>query len=233
MKKYIFIIILLFAISCALSALSCAPYAAIAQVQLETGLPNIPGNQLTVGQELPEYIKYLFIFGLGLIAFLALGYMMLGGIQYILAAGNVAKVEDAKDTIQQALIGLGLLLVSYLLLNTINPDLVNLRNPNLTPTAFQDTTSTGTIDFWWDEPPSCGDNLYQTNENSCSSQPKPHPSYICCTNSIQTVMPLSNYYIWEHKQCREGENEVEDKICKDKGYIKPTPFYVCCYVPPK
>ena len=127
-----FILFLLFAVCYLLFAVS-----AMAQVQLETGLPNIPGGQLPAGQELPSYINYLFIFGLGIIAILALAQMMVGGLTYILAAGNVAKVENAKDTIKQALLGLGLLLVSYLLLRTINPDLVNLRNPNLTPTQFQ------------------------------------------------------------------------------------------------
>ena len=117
--------------------MACAPGTAVAQVQLETGLPSVPPGQLPVGQELPSYINYLFIFGLGLIAVLALGQMMFGGIQYILAAGNVAKHEEAKDTIQQALLGLGLLLASYLLLRTINPDLVNLKNPDLTPTQFK------------------------------------------------------------------------------------------------
>jgi len=110
-----------------------------AQVQLETALPNIPGAP-NPDSGLPEYINYLFIFGLGAIAFLALAQMMIGGLTYILAAGNVAKVEDAKDTIRQALLGLGLLLVSYLLLRTINPDLVNLRNPNLTPVQFEAPT---------------------------------------------------------------------------------------------
>ena len=108
----------------------------LAQVQLETGLPNIPGNRLEAGKELPSYINYLFIFGLGAITILALARMMSGGIQYILAAGNVAKHEEAVNTIQQALLGMGLLLASYLLLKTINPDLVNLRNPNLTPASF-------------------------------------------------------------------------------------------------
>lgn len=120
----------------AISLLFFAP-AALAQYKLETGLPNVPGGQLPAGSELPSYIKYLFIFGLGLITILSLGVMIFGGIQYILAAGNAAKTEDAKAWIQQALLGLGLLLVSYLLLRTINPDLVNLRNPNLTPTQFQ------------------------------------------------------------------------------------------------
>ena len=139
MKRYIFIIILLFAISCALLAISYTPYAAMAQVKLETALPDLPNaSASSAASGLPGYIKYLFIFGLAAITFVALAQMMIGGITYILAAGNVAKVEDAKDTIKQALLGLGLLLVSYLLLRTINPDLVNLRNPTLVPTEFKE-----------------------------------------------------------------------------------------------
>jgi len=133
----------------ALLAISYAPYAAMAQVRLETGLPNIPGDQLPVGQELPFYIKYLFIFGLGAIAILALGQMIIGGIQYILAAGSVIKHEEAKDTIQQALLGLGLLLVSYLLLNTINPDLVNLKTPNPPLTQFKGQPPPGVDAIKW------------------------------------------------------------------------------------
>ena len=114
---------------------------ALAQVKLETGLP----GHATVPTEtaLPSYINYLFVFGLGLITILALTQMIIGGITYILAAGNAAKVEEAKDMISQALLGIGILLISYLLLRTINPDLVNLRNPNLTPTQFQGQNLTG------------------------------------------------------------------------------------------
>ncbi len=98
-----FILYLLFTICYLLFAVS-----ATAQVRLETGLPTIPATGLTKGQGFPSYINYLFIFGLGLIAFLALGQMMLGGIQYILAASNAADKLKAKETIQQALLGLGL-----------------------------------------------------------------------------------------------------------------------------
>lgn len=124
--------------------MSYALAIALAQVKLETALPPIAG-QPSPGEGLPQYINYLFIFGLGLIAILALYQMTLGGITYILAAGNAAKVEDAKDTIKQALFGLGILLVSYLLLRTINPDLVNLKNPNLAPTQFQGAPTSGVI----------------------------------------------------------------------------------------
>lgn len=109
---------------------------AAAEVKLETVLPPIP-NQPSPDKGLPEYINYLFVFGLSSITILALAQMIIGGITYILAAGNAAKVEEAKDTIFQALLGVGILLVSYLLLWTINPDLVSLRNPNLTPSQFR------------------------------------------------------------------------------------------------
>ncbi len=95
-------------------------------VRLETGLPVQGITRLSV-PNFPTYIRYLFIFSLSIITFLALAQMIIGGIIYILAAGNVAKIEDAKDTIKQALLGLGLILASYLLLRTINPDLVRLN----------------------------------------------------------------------------------------------------------
>ena len=133
--QLITLVIFLFFVSCFMFHVS----STVAQVKLETGLPNIPGNQLPVGQELLYYIKYLFIFGLSLITIVALTQMIIGGITYILAAGNAAKVEDAKDMILQALLGIGILLVSYLLLRTINPDLVNLKNPDLTPKQFQNS----------------------------------------------------------------------------------------------
>jgi len=109
---------------------------ALAQIELETALPKIPGIPAPSGG-LPEYINYLFVFGLGIIGVIALAVMMFGGIQYILAAGNVGKTTEAKEWIYAALTGLGLLLVSYLLLNTINPDLVKLKNPSFVPVGLQ------------------------------------------------------------------------------------------------
>lgn len=132
MKKYIFVIILLLAISYNL-------YAATAQIRLETGLPE--HSTVPAENALPTYIKYLFIFGLSLISILALTYMIIGGVMYILAAGNSSLVAEAKDTIFQALLGVAVLLVAYLLLRTINPDLVNLRNPDLKPIQFKGTTN--------------------------------------------------------------------------------------------
>lgn len=123
-------LISLFLVSCFLF-LAAGPIFAAEGYKLEVPLPPLPGTNPESG--IAGYIQYLYVFAIALAGFLALGMMVYGGLQYVLAAGNVAKVEDAKDIITQALWGLGLVLVSYLLLRTINPDLVKLRNPSLVP----------------------------------------------------------------------------------------------------
>jgi hypothetical protein len=52
---------------------------------------------------------------------------MVGGYMYITSAGNSASTGKAKETITDAIIGLLLALTSWLLLYTINPDLVILN----------------------------------------------------------------------------------------------------------
>lgn len=98
---------------------------------------------------IPEYFSYIFVFGISIVGIVAILMVTLGAIQYIVSAGNVAKKDEAKTRINRALIGMGLLLISYILLNTINPDLVKLKNPSidlkLEENLFQNpSTSTST-----------------------------------------------------------------------------------------
>ena len=97
--------------------------------------------------------------------------MMYGGIQYILAAGNVGKVEEAKETITQALLGLGLLLMSYLLLITINPDLVNLKNPSFGPTEFKGRIPPGVDVVVWLRENYLADEATKESLKNLSKQP--------------------------------------------------------------
>ncbi|MBI4426334.1 MAG: lytic transglycosylase domain-containing protein [Candidatus Kerfeldbacteria bacterium] len=53
--------------------------------------------------------------------------MMWGGYHYIVSAGNPQKMNQGKEIISGAIIGLVLALTSFLLLQTINPALVNFR----------------------------------------------------------------------------------------------------------
>ncbi|MFA6193276.1 MAG: hypothetical protein WC726_00205, partial [Parcubacteria group bacterium] len=72
------------------------------------------------------YLQSIINFGFAIIGILALFMLIIGAYQYLMAAGS-GKAEDAKDTITSALLGLALGLTAWIILNKINPDLVNMR----------------------------------------------------------------------------------------------------------
>ncbi len=51
-----------------------------------------------------------------------------GGMRYLTSAGNPSSVEEAKDAITSAVTGLILALLSWLILSTINPDILVLKS---------------------------------------------------------------------------------------------------------
>lgn len=83
------------------------------------------------GITIAGYIARLYQFGLMIAGLAAFGAIVFGSIKYILSAGSMANQQDARDQITQAIIGLALLLGAYLILYTINPALVSLRNPQM------------------------------------------------------------------------------------------------------
>jgi len=84
----------------------------------------IPGKGNTRTSDFCTYIGQIINFGFATIGILAMFMLCVGAYQYLMAAGNIAKVESAKATIASALLGLLLGLTSFIILRTINPDLV-------------------------------------------------------------------------------------------------------------
>lgn len=80
-----------------------------------------------------QYITNIYRFSLGAAAITALAVIIFGAVEYAVSAGNPARISDAKSRIFNALWGLVLLFGAYLILNTINPELVVLREPELPP----------------------------------------------------------------------------------------------------
>ena len=95
------------------------------------------------GQGPAGVIANFYSFAFLLAGFLAFIVIIYGGVRYTFSAGNVSVKNDARDAIEQALMGLGLLLVAYLILRTINPDLTTLRLPTLTPYVPPAITASG------------------------------------------------------------------------------------------
>lgn len=73
---------------------------------------------------LPQYFKYVYYAGLALGGLLALGALLYGGFRYLTSAGNPTAVQDATDQIFAGLFGFLILMASWLILNTINPQLI-------------------------------------------------------------------------------------------------------------
>jgi len=89
---------------------------------LEIKLPGIPGSVCGPA----DYLSGLYKLAVGIAVALAAIMIVYGGILWSTSGGNASRQKEAKSHITQAIFGLVLLLASYLILNTINPDLVNL-----------------------------------------------------------------------------------------------------------
>ena len=74
---------------------------------------------------LAQYVSAFCKFALGAAATLATAMIAAGGFIWLTAGGSPERVSKAKDFIVSALLGLLLALLSYVILNTINPELVN------------------------------------------------------------------------------------------------------------
>ncbi len=101
---------------------------------LELDWPNSPrGTKLTDNSGLKELVQYIYEWAIalgGLAAFIAL---IRAGFDYLTSAGNSTKMSDARKDINSALLGLVLLLSSFLVLNLINPELTTLKMPTIEP----------------------------------------------------------------------------------------------------
>jgi len=74
-----------------------------------------------------EYIKGIYQYGLGIGGILAAIVLMAGGVLWLISAGDVSRISQAKDLIIGSITGLIILLGTYLILTQINPKLTNLK----------------------------------------------------------------------------------------------------------
>ncbi len=96
----------------------------------EVSIPGFPkdvsitANGALLGKVIKEFYNYI----VWLAGILAVIVIMIAGFQWVAAAGNQSKIGEAKERITGAIIGLVLALSSYMLLNIINPKLVEIQD---------------------------------------------------------------------------------------------------------
>jgi hypothetical protein len=102
-------------------------------IHLQVGIPGFNSTQPVDENLFGNYLRAFYQFFVGAVSVLATVMIVYGGLRWVTAAGNSAKIGVAKETIQAAIIGLVLALTSFVLLRTINPKLVQLTIPTITP----------------------------------------------------------------------------------------------------
>lgn len=89
-----------------------------------------------------DFISTMYKYAIGVAAVVAVLVIILSGFQWALSGGNTETITHSKTRIAGALIGLLIAYFSYFILNTLNPNLVNFRLPNvwmLKPQAYAPT----------------------------------------------------------------------------------------------
>src|SRR3989344_7195298 len=143
-KKYKNLVIL-FALVFLFLSIGQSALALELQYPVIPGFPNInctgfgtPAGCTRNNQTAAHYLDYFF--GLALIAagIIAVVSLVISGIHLLASAGNPAAMADAKDRIVGPVVGIILLLFCFIILRTINPQLVNPRNlaVDLRPGAY-------------------------------------------------------------------------------------------------
>jgi len=71
-----------------------------------------------------EFVKYIIIWAFRLAGIFAFIMILFAGFQYLTAGGNTNQQKEAQERIFNAIIGIILLFSFWLILNTINPDIL-------------------------------------------------------------------------------------------------------------
>lgn len=94
-------------------------------------LQQLPGGPSgTVSDGGISYFAAVYNVAVSLAIILSITMIVIGGIQYIASGISPSQKNDAKQRITYAIGGLLLALMSFLILQTIDPDLVKLQLPS-------------------------------------------------------------------------------------------------------
>ena len=93
---------------------------------LELAQAKFPGleflTNIDIKSSIGDILAEIYRFSISLVGLAAMGMIMYGGVMYLTAGDNGGRVGKAKTIMGNAVFGLVLALISWLILNTINPD---------------------------------------------------------------------------------------------------------------
>lgn len=100
-------------------------------------LPPLEPKPIDPETFLGNVIVGVYHYGVWLTITAAIFATMLGGLLWLLAGGNASRVDTAKRLITSSIFGLVIAFTSYLILQGINPRLLELKLPTIQSTALE------------------------------------------------------------------------------------------------
>jgi hypothetical protein len=82
------------------------------------------GNTIIQTTWVAEYIEGIYNYAIGIAGIVAAAVLMYGGFTYLVSGGSADKISNAKSWIGASLSGLVLVMLSYTILNIVNPNLL-------------------------------------------------------------------------------------------------------------
>ncbi|MEX1014478.1 MAG: hypothetical protein WDZ80_04940 [Candidatus Paceibacterota bacterium] len=186
----------------------------------ETFTVDFPSTGFSGGTDIGSFINDIYNTALGVGGIAAVAVIVYGSIYLTISGASPDKQKEGRDIITAAIWGVVLLFGAYVVLNTINPQLVELsspRGPQLTPT----TTSLGP-NF---EGQGCMSEVSQSIKDECS----PQGVYVeggaipsCETGYAYCIDPTGDYSdefgCYDAPQGEEGtKTKVGDVSCDPSG----------------
>ena len=111
--------------------------SAMPPINLNLDYPDIGGFNLNNDQDLNEVVAYIYYFVITISGLAVFAMLVWGGFTWMTSTGDPSKIADAKERIYSAFLGLLIILSSFIIMITINPDLVALHLPAM-PTNCDD-----------------------------------------------------------------------------------------------
>lgn len=145
---------------------------------------------------LARYVIAIYDYGLSIAGILAAIMLMAGGIIWLTSGGDSGKVDQAKKIIIGSISGLFILISANLILNTINPQLVNMKGiPLIVPeniTFFKATCCTPKAPETYTVKNVDGKNIIMTGEKK--GQEFKCDYEICASDQLCTLSVKTNKY---------------------------------------
>lgn len=92
--------------------------------------PTIADQTLNDASVIEDLSSYFYNFIVSLAGIIVFGSLVFAGFQYLTSAGDSGKMSQAKSRINSAFLGLLFIFVSFIILNTINPQLTTFPSLN-------------------------------------------------------------------------------------------------------